>query len=237
MTACREWTQPDGDHFRGLCTNEFWPKAGTKGCDVCVNPVVDIRNGLCTCAPLEHSKVRTLAISVEIGPDPALWLAEEVRTAMVGDYEMRTTLESAFGDPVYNVETDSFEPRVSVPIQVCSMGAPVKMIEYGDFPPAMSSVTVGGRALGINTFAGQKSWNGIEITIALNGWRQIPTDPPTTPRYIVNPLVGALWRYVAGGPHPRCESTFRSALGQAFWFGGGSASAPGNWIVTVTGGG
>lgn len=38
MTMCKEWFQPDGDHFNGLCTNEFWPKAGTGGCNVCVFP-------------------------------------------------------------------------------------------------------------------------------------------------------------------------------------------------------
>lgn len=45
MTSyCREWTQPDGDHFHGLCVNEMMPKLGASsnetpsGCNVCVNP-------------------------------------------------------------------------------------------------------------------------------------------------------------------------------------------------------
>jgi len=37
--VCREWTQPDGLHFRGKCGNEFMPKTGSDGCNVCVNPV------------------------------------------------------------------------------------------------------------------------------------------------------------------------------------------------------
>jgi len=36
--VCREWTQPDGLHFRGKCVNEFWPKAGATGCNICVEP-------------------------------------------------------------------------------------------------------------------------------------------------------------------------------------------------------
>lgn len=45
MTSyCKEWTQPDGDHFHGLCTNGFTPKLGLSknqtpnGCEVCVSP-------------------------------------------------------------------------------------------------------------------------------------------------------------------------------------------------------
>lgn len=39
--AIKQWTQPDGDHFRGLCQNEFWPVAesGAGGCNICVSPV------------------------------------------------------------------------------------------------------------------------------------------------------------------------------------------------------
>jgi len=37
--VCREWTQPDGLHFRGLCGNEFMPKTGAEGCNICMTPV------------------------------------------------------------------------------------------------------------------------------------------------------------------------------------------------------
>jgi hypothetical protein len=37
-SSCREWTQPDGLHFRGMCSNEFWPKPGAEGCNICVTP-------------------------------------------------------------------------------------------------------------------------------------------------------------------------------------------------------
>jgi len=43
--VCREWTQPDGDHFHGLCSNILTPKTGDTnsetpdGCDVCVKPI------------------------------------------------------------------------------------------------------------------------------------------------------------------------------------------------------
>ena len=36
--VCREWTQPDGLHFRGLCGNEFMPKTGAEGCNICATP-------------------------------------------------------------------------------------------------------------------------------------------------------------------------------------------------------
>lgn len=39
MTECTEWSQPDGDHFHGLCVNEFEPEVGSEGCPVCVSPM------------------------------------------------------------------------------------------------------------------------------------------------------------------------------------------------------
>lgn len=39
MSECTEWSQPDGDHFHGLCVNEFEPEVGSEGCPVCVSPV------------------------------------------------------------------------------------------------------------------------------------------------------------------------------------------------------
>jgi len=37
--VCREWTQPDGLHFRGKCGNEFMPKTGADGCNICTQPI------------------------------------------------------------------------------------------------------------------------------------------------------------------------------------------------------
>jgi hypothetical protein len=36
---CRVWSQPDANHWRGLCTNRFFPKTGTEGCPICVKPL------------------------------------------------------------------------------------------------------------------------------------------------------------------------------------------------------
>ncbi len=36
---CTEWSQSDGDHFHGLCVNEFEPDSATGGCSICVSPV------------------------------------------------------------------------------------------------------------------------------------------------------------------------------------------------------
>lgn len=37
-TECTEWSMPDGDHFHGLCVNEFEPEIGSEGCPICVSP-------------------------------------------------------------------------------------------------------------------------------------------------------------------------------------------------------
>lgn len=37
-TECTEWTQPDGDHFHGLCVNELEPEVEAEGCPICVSP-------------------------------------------------------------------------------------------------------------------------------------------------------------------------------------------------------
>jgi hypothetical protein len=51
--AVKQWTQPDGKHFRGLCANEFWPVAGVNGaggCNICVSPLKRTTS-LCLCSP------------------------------------------------------------------------------------------------------------------------------------------------------------------------------------------
>lgn len=43
MTTCATWSQPDGNHFRGLCRNEFYretnPGIVGSSCPICVTPV------------------------------------------------------------------------------------------------------------------------------------------------------------------------------------------------------
>lgn len=80
MTECREWTQPDGDHFHGLCSNEFWPKPGTRGCNLCVNPKV-VAQPRCNCYGLSpvgvgiHMRQYLLIDEDAIDPYlPACWL-------------------------------------------------------------------------------------------------------------------------------------------------------------------
>ncbi len=38
---------PDGDHFHGICVNEFEPDVASEGCPICVTPV----RQLVTCCP------------------------------------------------------------------------------------------------------------------------------------------------------------------------------------------
>jgi hypothetical protein len=35
---CKTWSQPDADHWRGLCVNRMFPETGTEGCPVCIRP-------------------------------------------------------------------------------------------------------------------------------------------------------------------------------------------------------
>lgn len=75
MTTCREWTQPDGNHFHGLCTNEFWPKAGTDGCNVCVSPIYNAIDR-CKCRP-EIGVRQTLYVKIQkVAAVDACWQAD-----------------------------------------------------------------------------------------------------------------------------------------------------------------
>lgn len=236
MTTCREWTQPDGNHFHGLCTNEFWPKAGTRGCNICVDPVFSLRTGgICSCLATENSLVRSLDVSIAVGPTPSGFYGF-LSPSVVGDYALRTVLESATGEAIYDVNTDSFLPNPTTPIISCSLSAPIKMHEEGPFPPGVWSIQVVASGSGTGVFNGQKSWNAMIISIIIRRWKQMTADPLES-RYIVDSAfpVGQ-WNFAAIGPHPRCESNFHSAVGQALWIGGSSGAEPGNWVVTVTGG-
>jgi hypothetical protein len=37
--ACKKWSQPDGNHWRSLCSNKMYPETGTEGCQLCLKPV------------------------------------------------------------------------------------------------------------------------------------------------------------------------------------------------------
>ena len=37
--VCKTWSQPDGNHIRGLCTNELFAEGNSNNCSICVTPV------------------------------------------------------------------------------------------------------------------------------------------------------------------------------------------------------
>lgn len=37
--TCKTWSQPDGNHIRGLCTNELFAEGNSNNCSICVTPV------------------------------------------------------------------------------------------------------------------------------------------------------------------------------------------------------
>ena len=58
--VCREWTQPDGLHFRGLCGNEFMPKTGVEGCNICATPKLPPIATCCCPEPVNSLRIMYL---------------------------------------------------------------------------------------------------------------------------------------------------------------------------------
>lgn len=75
VEVCKTWTQPDGNHFHGLCTNTLRPTTSgdvpADGCDVCVVPVRPATASCCCPSPkLTHQ--RMLYLHVEYTGPPLL---------------------------------------------------------------------------------------------------------------------------------------------------------------------
>lgn len=52
--VCKTWSQPDGNHLRGLCTNELFAEGQNNTCSICISPVDGRIPGECFC-PLPYS--------------------------------------------------------------------------------------------------------------------------------------------------------------------------------------
>ena len=76
--ACKTWSQPDGNHLRGLCTNTLFSEAGTANCVLCVQPTRQVRpcTGVCS-PPLNAPQRFILDIGVQLTlseyPYPYVW--------------------------------------------------------------------------------------------------------------------------------------------------------------------
>ena len=66
---CKTWSQPDGNHIRGLCTNKLFAEGPLKNCVLCITPV-DMSESTCGCAdPLTVRAIHYLQIEY-IGSPP-----------------------------------------------------------------------------------------------------------------------------------------------------------------------
>lgn len=235
MTTCKEWIQPDGDHFRGLCQNEFWPKAGTGGCNVCVSPVLSVSTGICTCTALEQSLPRSLSVTIAAGaaPSPAFaFIAPEA----YGDWFLSTAFPGIYADSaVYDLSEDTIQQNPNwLPNTTCLLSSLPKIIQIPGTPPAIWSVGIGAQFTGATTSFGHKSWNGVTISIRFLRWKLL-TALPGEDRYIIDTsFAGHQWLYAATGPYPRCESTFPATPGAGSYSGGPTTQ---EYTVDITGGG
>lgn len=67
--VCRTWSQPDGNHLRGLCTNELFSESGGTNCSICIHPI-GITPGTCGCPlPLKPRMVHYLRVAWIVPPE------------------------------------------------------------------------------------------------------------------------------------------------------------------------
>ncbi len=60
--VCKTWSQPDGNHIRGLCTNELFAEGNSNNCSICVTPVDASVSG-CGCpTPLKLRSIHYLRV-------------------------------------------------------------------------------------------------------------------------------------------------------------------------------
>ena len=91
--VCKTWSQPDGNHIRGLCTNELFAEGNSNNCSICVTPIDGSVSG-CGCPPPKKLRaIHYMRISFADGVDPGgpgpyfpCWL-----NGMLGDHVMTGT--------------------------------------------------------------------------------------------------------------------------------------------------
>jgi hypothetical protein len=77
---CKTWSQPDGNHIRGLCTNQFFAEGHTNNCVICAEPLLERRPCTSVCdPPLKAPRKFVLEILSELSlssyPYPYTYLA------------------------------------------------------------------------------------------------------------------------------------------------------------------
>ena len=81
--VCRTWSQPDANHFRGLCTNSFYPEVGSnaKSCVVCATPVQI--GGSCPDCDEDPAKSYSVALTQSVGAQTSGCCSDYIREFVV----------------------------------------------------------------------------------------------------------------------------------------------------------
>jgi len=215
--AVKQWTQPDGKHFRGLCQNEFWPVVGAGGCNICASPVFSVSQGICGCGAKEIPLARSFQITVAAGPSPHPELDESslLASSAYGVYNLSTN--NSFADDImYDASTDQFIN--AVPRFDCNTSCLPKIVEIpspvpGGFP-GVFSWSVRAQFGGPSVNGLKKSWNGIFIYLSRQRWRKVFPSDNNDWRYMLDrDSVVTGWQHYLQGPFPRCQSRFSGATG------------------------
>ena len=141
--VCKTWSQPDGNHIRGLCTNELFAEGNSNNCSICVTPI-DTLVPECGCfAPEKARQIYYLSVTQIAGT----FLSECVMNSFLGQHVLTGKCNAA-GGPAEQINYFTFiydpprpcEPLVAHPQNIGMMwvGGPI-----GPFGSRRAGVKVG----------------------------------------------------------------------------------------------